>query len=77
MVGKDRRRGRTWARQWKRAGTALAEIRARDLETLSAPEALQASDELLALALATPLPPWRREWSGLVEWHRLLHRARL
>jgi hypothetical protein len=76
-VGKDVHRDRTWARQWKHAGTALAAIRARDLGTLSAPEALQASDELLALALATPLPPWRREWSGLVEWHRLLHQAKM
>lgn len=66
----------TWARQWKRAGAALAQVRARDLETLSDEAALAASDELLELALTTPLPAWRREWSGLIDWQRLLHRSR-
>ncbi len=65
-----------WARQWKRAGVALAELRARDLRSLSDETALAASNELLELALATPLPDRRREWSGLVEWQRLLHKTR-
>ena len=67
---------RTWARQWTRAGTALAKIRARDLGSMTTEAALAASEEVLDLALTTPLADWRRDWSGLVEWHRLLHRPR-
>ena len=67
---------REWGRQWARAATALAAVRARDLRTLTDSDALAAADELLALADPADLPAARRTGSGLVELQRLLHGRR-
>jgi len=67
---------RAWVEQWRRAGPALADVRARDLETLSDGAALAAAEDLLTTAHAGDLPEWRRTWSGLVEWQRAVHRSR-
>lgn len=65
-----------WAERWRRAGAALAEVRARDLETLSDSAALAAAEDLLSVSDASDLPDRRRTWSGLVEWQRTVHRSR-
>ena len=67
---------RAWAERWKRAGAALADVRARDLETLSDSAALAAAEDLLSVSHAGDLPEWRRTWSGLVEWQRAVRRHR-
>jgi len=67
---------RTWAAQWREAGKALAEQRARELATMTDEEALAASEAVLALAALAPLDPRRLEASGLVEQQALLHRHR-
>jgi hypothetical protein len=62
--------------QWRAAGPALEEIRAREIRALTDEEALAASEDLLSLAASTPLPPERLRWSGLVAQQALLHRRR-
>jgi len=70
----DGKAERAWVERWKRAGAALARLRARELRALSDETALAAAQELLSDVLADELPPWRRDWSGLVDWQRALHR---
>ena len=65
-----------WARQWAAAAVALADVRARDLRSMSNDDALRITEALLALVNPADLPPARRTWSGLVELQRLLHRPR-
>lgn len=65
---------REWLRQGKEAGPALEAQRRRELAQLSDERTLGASEALLALATAAPLPPARLRWSGLVEQQALLHR---
>ena len=65
-----------WMAQWRKAGEALAAVRARELAALTPADALAAANTLLSLAAATPLPEHRRTWSGLIELQRLLHRRR-
>jgi len=67
---------REWVAQWQRAAVALAEVRARELASLSDTQALAAADTLLAIGARAPLQVHRRTWSGLVEFQRLLHRRR-
>ena len=67
---------RQWGRQWARAATALATIRARELRTLTDEDALAAAEQLLSLANPADLPDVRRTSSGLVELQRLLHGRR-
>lgn len=67
---------RAWIAQWRAAGAALARVRRDELASLTAAAALAASDTLLTIGAATPLPADRRAWSGLVDLQRLLHRQR-
>ena len=62
-----------WARRWAAAGTALDDVRARDLSGLSEAEALRTIDELLSTVTPVEYPAARREWSGLIDLQRLLH----
>ena len=66
----------TWLRQWQAAGPALEEVRKRELRELRDDEALAATEALLSMAAATPLPPERLLTSGLVAQQALLHRRR-
>jgi hypothetical protein len=67
---------KAWARQWARAGEALAEVRRAELRALTAEQALAASDDLLSMC--DRFSPSSAKWttSGLVELQRLLSRAR-
>jgi hypothetical protein len=65
-----------WMAQWRAAGPALEEVRAREIRALTDEEALAASEDLLSLAASTPLPPERLRGSGLVAQQWLLHRRR-
>lgn len=65
-----------WMAQWRAAGPALEEVRAREIRALTDEEALAASEDLLSLAASTPLPPERLCGSGLVAQQALLHRRR-
>jgi hypothetical protein len=67
---------RQWMTQWRKAGEALTEVRARELAALTPADALAAANTLLSLGAGTPLPEHRRSWSGLIELQRLLHRRR-
>jgi hypothetical protein len=66
---------RTYVRRWVETGQMLEEIRWRELRALDAAAALEASDRLIDAAVRVPLPPARREWSGLVDLQDLLRRA--
>jgi hypothetical protein len=59
--------------QWRRVGSALAQIRRDELRRLTDEEALAAVDELLDLLRLLPPPSGT---SGLVEQQRLFARAR-
>jgi hypothetical protein len=61
-------------RQWRSAGPALEEQRARELRALTDEQAIAAADALLEIGAALPLPESRRAWSGLVEMQRLFQR---
>ncbi len=65
-----------WAAQWKAADLALAEVRQRELSTLTDAEGLAASEALLHLADPKTMPKTRRRNSGLVEQQRLFTSAR-
>jgi hypothetical protein len=65
-----------WMAQWKAAGPALEEVRAREVRALTDEEALAAAEDLLSLPASTPLPPERLRSSGLVVQQALLHRRR-
>ena len=67
---------RAWARQWQRAGEALARVRREELRRLTPEQALAASDDLLSLGDRLPLPTRRWITSGLVEQQRHLQRGR-
>ncbi len=60
--------------QWRAAAPALEEQRRQELRSLTAEQALTASEAVLALASAAGLSKERRSHSGLVEQQRLLHR---
>lgn len=65
-----------WLAQWREAGAALAEQRARELAAMTEEEALAAADAVLGLAALAPLAPERRLTSGLIDQQELLHRRR-
>lgn len=67
---------RAYVRRWVETGQMLEEIRWRELRTLDAATALEASNHLIDAALRVPLPSARREWSGLVELQDLLRAVR-
>lgn len=67
---------KAWARQWARAGEALAEVRRAELRSLTAEQALAASDDLLSLGAQLAASSARWTTSGLVEQQRLLRRGR-
>ena len=66
----------SWLKQWQAAGPALEEVRKRELRELRDDEALAATEALLSMATATPLPPERLLTSGLVAQQALFHRRR-
>jgi hypothetical protein len=65
---------RAWLEQWRSASAALETQHRAELRALSAQQALAASEVLLSLADARPLPDRRRAHSGLVEQQALFHR---
>lgn len=67
---------KAWARQWARAGEALAQVRRAELRSLTAEEALAASDDLLSLSDRLCESSARWTTSGMVEQQRLLSRGR-
>ena len=67
---------REWMAQWRRAGPALAQVRADELARLPAAEALAATDALLAIGATMALSVDRLTWSGLIEFERYLRRRR-
>lgn len=67
---------KAWARQWACAEEALAEVRRAELRSLTAEQALAASDDLLSLSDRLPASSETRPTSGLVEQQRLLLRGR-
>jgi hypothetical protein len=67
---------RAWMAQWRSAERDLAELHRSNLAALTDEEALRASEILLALAAATPLPSDRLRESGLVAQQALFHRRR-
>lgn len=67
---------REWMAQWRRAGAALAQVRADELAGLSAADALAATDTLFAIGATVPLDADRLTWSGLIDFQRYLHRRR-
>jgi hypothetical protein len=69
-------RQREWMDQWRRAGSALARVRADELALLPAADALAAADTLLSIGATIPLPVDRLTWSGLIEFQQYLHRRR-
>jgi hypothetical protein len=62
-------------KRWSETGRLLEEVRWRELAALDATQALRASDALLEYGRCLPLTAGRREWSGLVEQQKLLHRT--
>ena len=67
---------REWMAHWRRAGAALAQVRADELASLRAADALAATETLLAIGASMPLSGDRLSWSGLIELQRYLHRSR-
>ena len=66
---------RAYVRRWVETGRLLEDLRWRELQALDDTAALRATDRLIEAALLVPMPSTRRQWSGLVEWQRLV-RAR-
>ena len=64
-----------WIEQWKRAETALAEQRTKELQEMTPEQALDASEALLELGAKSRLSPARRFSSGLVEQQALFHKS--
>jgi len=65
-----------YVKQWAETGRLLEAQRWQELARLDPAAALDASDALIAAALAVPLPPGRQTWSGLVEQQDAFHRRR-
>jgi hypothetical protein len=65
---------RAYVKRWSETGRLLEEVRWRELAALDETQALRASDALLEYGRRLPLTAERREWSGLVEQQKLLHR---
>jgi hypothetical protein len=65
-----------WMAQWREAAPALAEQRRRELRALTVEGARAATDALLDLAVALPLPAHRTTSSGLVIQQAMLHLKR-
>ena len=66
---------RRWADTWHRAGSALAQIRRRELEAMTDGDVRRAVSDLFSGGVPADLPP--RTTSGLIEPQRLfnfLHR---
>ena len=67
---------RDWMTQWRLSAAALARVRAEELSRLPAADALAATDTLLAIGANVPLSVERINWSGLIEFQRILHGKR-
>jgi hypothetical protein len=67
---------RVWAAQWKDAALALEGQRWAELRSLTAVQALAATETLLSLAPAAAVNGPRKTGSGLVEQQRILLLAR-
>ena len=65
---------RAYVRRWVETGHILERLRWQELRALDDALVLCASDDLIESALLVPLPPHRRQWSGLIEQQALLHR---
>jgi hypothetical protein len=65
-----------WMEQWRAAGPALEEVRARELRELTDEEARAATVDLLDLGIRVPLPRERWQSSGLVIQQELFRRHR-
>jgi hypothetical protein len=61
--------------RWKAAGPALAAVRAEELRSMTAEEALTAADALLSM-VGAPTDSLRWSTSGLVEQQRLFQLGR-
>jgi hypothetical protein len=72
----DRHAERGYVRNWVETARMLEEIRWQELRVLSDDAARRATNQLLAAAVLVPLPPRRRQWSGLVEMQEQLHARR-
>ncbi len=64
---------RAYLRRWAETGQLLDELRWRELRSLDAAVALDASNALINAALLVPIPPSRQCWSGLVELQAVFH----
>ncbi len=64
-----------WIKQWKRAETALAQQKKKELQEMTPEQALAASEALLELGADSRLNPTRRISSGLVEQQALFHKT--
>ena len=65
---------RAYVKRWAETGRLLDEQRWHELTALEPDKALLAADALIDAALRVPLPPSRRNWSGLVDQQRYFHR---
>lgn len=65
---------RAYVKRWVEAGRLLEELRWRELARLDPRQACAATDALIDAALRVPMPPDRRQWSGLVAQQALFHR---
>lgn len=76
IMNVTRREQADYVKQWAVTGRLLDEQRWQELRALGNDDAIQAADALIDAALAVPLPPARRDWSGLVEQQSIFHRRR-
>ena len=67
---------RAYVKRWVETGRLLEEIRWRELRALDDVRALKASSDLINAALLVPLPPRKRQWSGLIDQQDLFHSRR-
>jgi hypothetical protein len=68
---------RAYVRRWVETGRLLEDLRWRELQALDDTAALRATDRLIEAALLVPMPPGRRQWSGLIEWQDFVRAHRL
>ena len=73
----ERAAQKAYVKRWMETGHILEDLHWRELRMLDTASALRASDALINAALLVPLPPARRNWSGLVELQDVLHARRL
>jgi hypothetical protein len=67
---------REWMAQWRSAAAALARVRADELSSLPAADALAATNILLTIGANVSPSVDRLTWSGLIEFQRHLRHRR-